>query len=145
MVSKRRGQQYARWLGIMIPLGMLVGIWIYSSRSGEARQRKGSLLYAEHCASCHGQAGEGLRRLIPPLAGTDYVRMHEQELACIIRYGIRGPIRVNANPYNGSMEGISRLEADEIRDIVNYIRITWNGRKEEYTLKDIRSQLDTCL
>lgn len=138
-------QKYGKWLGVLIPAGMLLGIWFYSSRSGEARVKRGSLLYAEHCAACHGNSGEGLRRLIPPLSRTDYVRNNPEKLACIIKYGIRGPITVNGISYNGAMEGIGRLEADEIRDIINYIRISGNGEKEEYSLKEVRSQLDACL
>lgn len=145
MFSKRIFQKYGKWLGVLTPVVMLIGIWIYSSGSGEARTRRGAMLYAEHCASCHGNSGEGLRKLIPPVTGSDYVKENPEKLACIIKYGIRGPMTVNGHNYNGAMEGISRLEADEIRDIINYMRISWNGEKEEYSLKDVRSQLDACL
>lgn len=145
MFLKRIFQKYGKWLGILTPVIMLTGIWIYSSGSGEARGRRGEVLYAEHCASCHGNSGEGLRKLIPPVRASDYVKENPEKLACIIKYGTRGPMTVNGQRYSGAMEGISRLEADEIRDIINYMRITWNGEKEAYSLKDVRSQLDACL
>lgn len=31
----------------------------------------GAMLYEKHCANCHGDQGEGLEELIPPLAQAD--------------------------------------------------------------------------
>lgn len=58
-------------------------------------RHQGPKLYAQACAGCHGDAGQGLGRLIPPLAGADYLRTHRDELPCMLRRGVHGPMTVN--------------------------------------------------
>ena len=47
------------------------------------RKNEGAKLYATHCASCHGDQGQGLQRLIPPVANADYIAKYRAELGIL--------------------------------------------------------------
>jgi mono/diheme cytochrome c family protein len=95
---------------------------------------QGERLYGQHCASCHGEQGEGLGQLIPPLAGSDYLAQHTSSLACIVRQGLRGPIVVNGVSYNQVMLGVQdtathrHLSPAQITNLLNYIESHWGNR-----------------
>lgn len=133
-----------KWLGLLLPFIVLLAIWIYVQTKKSEGHARGKVLYDKHCASCHGANGEGLKLLIPPVHSADYISNNPAYLACIIRYGVKGDITVNGKEYTGNMLGLNKLEDDEIRDIVNFINVEWNGADEDYSLKEIRKQLDQC-
>lgn len=126
---------------------LLLGVlFIYAmSRANEAKDKVGKQLYDENCSSCHGLAGEGLRKLIPPLANSDYIRINKNRLACITKFGLEDSIAVNGVIYNQPMIGNIELEDDEIRDILNYMIDQWYPEFPKFTLNDVKNQLDNCL
>jgi mono/diheme cytochrome c family protein len=98
------------------------------------KQNQGERLYGQHCASCHGEQGEGIGQLIPPLAGSDYVAQHSGQLACIVRNGLNGPITVNGVAYNQLMLGVQdttthhQLSPAQITNLLNFIEGHWGNR-----------------
>jgi mono/diheme cytochrome c family protein len=98
------------------------------------KQHQGEHLYVQHCSGCHGEQGQGLGHLIPPLAGSDYLAQHPGQLACIIRQGLRGPIVVNGVGYNQVMLGVQdtathrHLSPAQITNLLNYIEGHWGNR-----------------
>lgn len=131
-----------RWLaGLILLLGTAVLIWVLpESRSVQ----RGRALYQYYCANCHGDEGEGLRRLIPPMHAremTDPLR-----LVCAIRNGKRGPVIIGDMEYNGWMLPFRDMQADEIRDILNYVRFTFDPDFEgpELRLPEVMELMETC-
>ena len=88
--------------------------------------------------------GQGLRGVIPPLAGADYVARDPAGMACIIRYGLAGEITVNGVTYNQVMEGIPQLTEFQISNIINYINTSWGNDFGFTSMPDIRSRLEAC-
>ncbi len=89
--------------------------------------------------------GSGLGQLIPPLAGADYLREHNLETACIIRYGLVDSIVVNGKQYGEQpMAGIKELSDFQIINIMNYINQAWGNDYGFVKLADVRDQLSTC-
>ena len=88
--------------------------------------------------------GSGLGGNIPPLANADYVRNSQEQIACIIRYGMEGEIMVNGRTYNQAMEGIPQLTDFEITNIINYINHAWGNDYGVVKLADVRSRLENC-
>lgn len=80
----------------------------------------GERLYQQNCSNCHGQNGEGLARLIPPLKGTDFLE-RDSSLACVIKNGLEGEITVNGIMYNQPMPGNFRLTNLEIAEISTFL------------------------
>lgn len=108
------------------------------------RQNEGAKLYQTHCSSCHGEQGEGLRRLIPPLAASDYVAQHRAELPCIIRRGQQGPLVVNGIEYNQVMPGHEDLTDSQIANLLNYVQRQWGNQNEPYTIREVSELLAPC-
>jgi mono/diheme cytochrome c family protein len=107
-------------------------------------RHQGERLYVQHCASCHGEQGQGLARLIPPLAGADYLAQHRAELACLLRNGQKGPIVVNGISYNNVMPGEKGLSPAQLTNLLNYIENHWGNKAPPRTIREVQQQLDAC-
>lgn len=97
------------------------------SMADERGLTPGLHLYRKHCAACHGQDGEGLAALGPPLLDSEYVAGDPGRLVDIIMYGLEGPITVSGVEYSFAavMPGLKdnpEVSDDDIRYIANYIR-----------------------
>ena len=84
-------------------------------------------LYRTNCAVCHGQDGQGLTDLAPPLLESEYVKGDPEQLANILLYGLSGPITVAGTDYTFgvAMPGLKsnpEISDEDIRYIMNYIR-----------------------
>lgn len=108
------------------------------------RQNEGAKLYQTHCSSCHGEQGQGLRRLIPPVAASDYVAKNRSYLPCLIRRGQRGPIVVNGIDYNQVMPGHDDLTDSQITNLLNYVQRNWGNQNEPYTIREVSELLAPC-
>ncbi|MFN4080574.1 MAG: c-type cytochrome [Saprospiraceae bacterium] len=106
--------------------------------------RNGALIYKTHCANCHMDGGEGLGKLIPPLAGADYLATHRDLLPCIVRYGLSDTIVVNGIAYTERMAGIEQLSEIQIANVLNYIQNSWGNKGEPFTLDEVRGLLRSC-
>lgn len=106
--------------------------------------QQGEILYNNFCANCHMEDGTGLAGNIPPLAGADFVRDRQEELACIIRKGMEGEVVVNGVTYNQPMAGIPELTEFEIANVINYINQAWGNDYGFIKLQTIREALEKC-
>lgn len=104
----------------------------------------GKGLYKQHCANCHGQEGEGLERLIPPLAKSDYLMAEIDRAVCQIPNGLNGEITVNDLTYNQKMPGNKELRALEIAEIVTYITNSWGNQRGLISSKNVAEFLRSC-
>ena len=107
-------------------------------------RNQGRVLYERHCQSCHMENGQGLGELIPPVAKADYVLDNKEDLACIIRRGIDGPLVVNGVEYDGQMDGNLQLNDIEINNLVHYILVDLNAQEEYFDINEVRVQLESC-
>lgn len=107
------------------------------------KKNEGQRLYETHCQSCHMEDGSGLRGVIPPIAGADYLQKHRSELPCLIRHGLEGPIMVNGIEYNQPMPGVD-LREDKITNLLNYIQTNFGNNNERYTMPEVEQLLEAC-
>ena len=109
------------------------------------RQNESAKTYATHCANCHGAQGEGLQRLIPPLAGADYLTRHRGQLACLLRQGLRGPVVVNGVEFNQVMPAADdHLTDSQLTNLLNFVQTSWGNHGEVFTINEVRTQLQGC-
>ncbi|MBC8082573.1 MAG: cytochrome c [Hymenobacter sp.] len=108
------------------------------------RQNEGAQLYQTHCANCHGEQGQGLRRLIPPVAASDYVATHRAGLPCLIRRGMKGPLVVNGIEYNQVMAGHEDLTDSQITNLLNFVQQNWGNKNQPYTIREVSELLAPC-
>jgi len=129
---------------VLVSVLVLAGLYYLNRYSRISSVERGKVLYAEHCANCHGEKGEGLKKLIPPLAGTDYVPGNLSKLPCIIRYGIDGAISVNGQTYSQPMAGIRALEADENKAVIDFMLSEWYPEQDPLSQGEVSRLLKTC-
>lgn len=108
------------------------------------QNQKGKELYITECASCHGDAGEGLRGLIPPLAESDFLSKSADQVPCVIRYGMSGPVEVNGKTYNQPMAGIRKLSDIEITNLINFLHESFGNDLERVTQSQVKASLEKC-
>jgi len=78
------------------------------------------------------------KRVIPPLAKSDFLFKHMEESIKALKFGgIDGVITVNGVKYDSRMEKMG-LYDDEIADIMNYTLNSWGNKYDErITEKDV--------
>lgn len=89
-------------------------------------------------------SGKGLGALIPPLSGSDWLRGGQNQLACLIKNGMEGPIVVNDTTYNQPMPGVEGISEFQIANIVNYINHAWGNDYGIISVASVRAQLEGC-
>lgn len=130
---------------VYIIVVLSVGISLWSSACSETAFSQGQAAYKSQCGNCHMEDGTGLQGLIPPLAGADYLIEHKNELACMIRKGLKDPILVNGKVYNQQvMPANTKLTEAEITNICNYILSAWGNKGGEISLPEVKAQLQNC-
>ncbi|MBC5992365.1 c-type cytochrome [Pontibacter cellulosilyticus] len=107
------------------------------------KKNEGQRLYEANCQSCHMEDGSGLRGVIPPIAGADYLEKHRDELPCLIRHGMEGPVTVNGKEYNQAMPGVD-LREDQITNLLNYIQTNFGNNNQRYTMPEVEQLLEAC-
>lgn len=88
--------------------------------------------YLATCAGCHGTNGEGMKRMAPPLAGSEWVLGNEKRLALLILHGLEGPVDVAGKKYDAPdilpvMPSHSTMDDGAIRAVMTYIRNEWGN------------------
>ena len=104
---------------------------------------QGRMLYKKRCLNCHQNSGKGMQQLIPPLAGSDYLK-NTEKAACAIRHGLKGEIVVNDTVFNGIMPANKDLTPIEIAELLTYVGNTWGNTVGFTTVKDAEKLLANC-
>ena len=110
-------------LSLLLLMGVAGGEWLSKVPSGDHQKvnplrndpeavQVGQLLYAGHCAACHGKNAEGSRRR-PPLRSS---RVQQEATEGDLHW-----LLVNGNPRRG-MPSWSRLPDPQLWQLVSYLK-----------------------
>ncbi|MDP1791365.1 MAG: cytochrome c, partial [Methylibium sp.] len=96
--------------------------------AAEQPDSRGAKLYEQHCAQCHGAAGEGAAGLYPPLAGNRAVTMDSAaNLVRIVHGGGYLPATAG-NPRPFGMPPFAHvLDEADTAAVVSYVRGAWGN------------------
>ncbi|WZL89232.1 cytochrome c [Salinimicrobium sp. 3283s] len=98
---------------------------------------RGAQVYNNFCASCHLSGGEGIKAVFPPLQNSNWIKEKQEESIHAIKFGLRGPIKVNGEKYDNLMPALG-LSDREIADVMNYINNSWgNSVSNEVTEEEV--------
>ncbi len=89
---------------------------------------RGGRLYQQHCASCHGEQGQGVPGAYPPLAGNRAVTLPvTANLVQVVLHGGFAPAtRGNPRPY-GMPPFATTLSDADVAAVLTYIRGAWDN------------------
>jgi mono/diheme cytochrome c family protein len=137
-----------RWFRIAMVIFPVLTLlfFLYMTFSHSAYESPGRITYFQSCASCHGDHGEGIALLVPPLHEADYLYENFDKLPCMIRNGMNDTIIVNGKMYYQPMYPIN-LNDVEIANLMNFMQDTFmRERKDRAAIRTqwVKSQSDSC-
>ncbi len=130
---------------VLVVCGLLYFMTIRCQNNMDIRTAQyytqGNQLYSTHCANCHGQQGEGLAALYPPLTDTTYLAKHRHQLPGIVANGLSGSIIVEGQEYNMEMPANPKLSSVEIAYILTYITNSFGNQQGIFDEEEVESNL----
>ena len=101
-------------------------------RRNDGMLQRGEKIYAQQCAWCHGDHGEGVPGAFPPLAGNRAVNMpNPSNLVQVVRRGGFLPAtQGNPQPYGMPPFG-HLLDDSDIAAVLSYVRGSWGNTGAE--------------
>ena len=108
-----------------------------AGRRNEGVLQRGEKIYAQQCAWCHGERGEGVAGTFPPLAGNRAVNMRNaSNLVQVVRRGGFLPA-TDGNPQPYGMPPFGHLLDDaDIAAVLSYVRASWGNTGAEVTQRE---------
>jgi mono/diheme cytochrome c family protein len=105
---------------------------------------RGAKLYGTHCAQCHGEAGQGVAKAYPRLAGNRAVTLPVTAyLVQIVLYGGFAPA-TEGNPRPFGMPPFAMLMSDsDVAAVLSYIRGAWGNKAAPVSEFEVSSQRST--
>lgn len=99
---------------------------------------RGSQVYAERCADCHGKNGEGVAGIYPPLSGNSSVNEPTgiNAIRAVLLGGFAPVTAGNPRPY--SMPPFAQQLSDsDVAAVVTYIRRSWANQASPVLERDV--------
>ncbi|GEM63136.1 hypothetical protein SF1_11180 [Sphingobacterium faecium NBRC 15299] len=134
-------------------LAILVSIYFLSAmsscQSGEDIKTaqyavNGQKIYINHCKNCHGEKGEGLGLLYPPLTDVDFLTKNRERLSCIIRNGLNEEITVAGKTFHTIMPANETLTDIDIAYVLTYITTNFGKQDKIFSLEEVQQDLINC-
>lgn len=112
-------------------LCLLAMLWMWCGLCpGLAKAADGAALYAQRCAGCHQEQGQGLATQYPPLTGMESWFASDEGrryIARVVVHGLTGPIVVRGQTYNALMLTFRRrLQDEDLIAVLRYVAETLN-------------------
>lgn len=133
-------------LAVFTPLFFMLLIACQDEKAVEFQRyySLGKNLYAKHCQNCHGEKGEGLGGLYPPLSDTTFLRKNRDSLTCWITNGLQKKIVVNGKTYEGKMPADTDTSPIEIAQIITYVTNSFGNRQGITDNDEVNGQIAKC-
>lgn len=103
----------------------------------------GSAVYQAHCQNCHGAKGEGLRGLIPSLTDLTYLKKNKDLLACFVKTGLKGQIKISGKQFEGEMPP-NDLSPVEIAQVLTYVTNSFGNKLGTTNVEQAELSLAKC-
>ncbi len=131
------------FLFVLIIIGMFTSCQSDEQIEFERYYSAGSLVYQTKCQNCHGTHGEGLQALIPPLTDSNYLKINRKNLACFVKYGLRGKVNIKNKIFEEKMPptGLSPIE---IANVLTYVTNSFGNKSGTITNQQVENDLAGC-
>jgi nitrite reductase (NO-forming) len=103
-----------------------------------ASAKRGAEIYkSATCIACHQADGEGVEKTFPPLNKSDWLSRNRTDSIKVVLKGLVGPIKVLGKGYNGAMPAQENLKDQQIADVLNFTRNSWNNQLGDITKEEV--------
>ncbi len=103
----------------------------------------GAEVYQSHCQNCHGANGQGLMALVPPLNDSLFLKNNKSSLACYIKSGLKGPIKINGKDFDDGMPA-NELSPMEIAQALTYVCNSFGNKLNGINQEQVQADLAKC-
>ena len=104
----------------------------------------GKDIYKTRCQNCHGENGEGLGKLAPPLTDSVFLKNNKTRLACIIRNGTNEKMTINGKEYQEKMPAFPELADIDVAQVMVYITNSFGNNQGFVPYNKVSVQLQNC-
>ncbi|NTE04624.1 cytochrome c [Agrobacterium tumefaciens] len=104
----------------------------------------GKDIYKTRCQNCHGENGEGLGKLAPPLTDSVFLKNNKTRLACIIRNGTNEKMTINGKEYQEKMPAFPELADIDVAQVMVYITNSFGNNQGFIPYNKVSVQLQNC-
>lgn len=105
----------------------------------------GAAIYKQKCQNCHGNNGEGLNNLIPPLTDSVFLKKNRDYLPCLVRNGVKETVLVvNSKAYEGMMPPNADLAPMDIAKVLTFVTNSFGNRQGTITVDVVEKDLEAC-
>lgn len=101
-------------------------------------------IYKAKCQNCHGENGEGLGELAPPLTDSLFIKTNKNRLACFIKNGVDEPLIVHGKEYRGKMPAFPELTDIEVAQVLVFITNSYGNNEGFYSYEKVNADLKNC-
>jgi mono/diheme cytochrome c family protein len=136
-----------RALGIICGFVLIVSVIISCQSEQDVNFNRyysaGATVYQTHCQNCHGDKGQGLAALIPPLTDHDYLKRNKQQLACLLKLGTDSKLIINGKEFQDQMlpADLSPIEAAQV---ITYITNSFGNKLGLTDNDEVQRDLGKC-
>ena len=99
--------------------------------------------YKANCAQCHGENGEGIKSLVPPLNHSDFGAKNLDSIPCWLKFGLNHPITVGTTVYDQPMYP-GNLDEVQISNIINFMASEYFGIDKRVSPQWVSERLKGC-
>lgn len=99
----------------------------------------GAAIYKDKCAACHGEDGQGVPRVYPPLADNQAVRLRNpiNAVRIVLNGGFPPSTEGNPRPY-GMPPFYQELSDEQVAAVVTFIRQSWGNHASPVWSVDVQ-------
>jgi nitrite reductase (NO-forming) len=103
----------------------------------DPRFAEGRATYRMICAACHQLTGQGIPRMFPPLAQSDFLRQDKTRAISIVLNGLSGPVTVNGEAFRSMMPPQRQLPDQQIAGVLTYVRAHFGNKLDAVTPDEV--------
>jgi mono/diheme cytochrome c family protein len=104
----------------------------------------GKDIYKTKCQNCHGENGEGLGQLAPPLTDSIFLKTNKARLACIIKNGANETLLIHGKEYKEKMPAFPELADIDVAQVMVYVTNSFGNKQGFVSYTEVSSQLQNC-
>jgi len=104
----------------------------------------GKDIYKAKCQNCHGENGEGLGQLAPPLTDSVFLKTNKNRLACIIKNGANETFVIHGKTYKEKMPAFPELADIDVAQVMVFITNSFGNKQGFVSYTKVASQLQNC-
>lgn len=97
----------------------------------------GERVYGSYCITCHQANGLGLPGTFPPLRQTTWVEGDKGRLIRLTLNGMKGPLKVDGETYEGIMPMHGFLSDDQVAAVLTYVRSNFGSDADVITPEEV--------